>query len=338
MFNLSNYNYETRDIPEQWHAFVDGLNKHYGNFNDFGRQVLENNLIPHRLKQYFGLKAEFEKHEDLDFDLPIIQIMSMPRSGSTYLHRCLATSGIFHGPQFFEFQSPLPITTDLNRQKKIDDCKKITDLFQFKSFGGTHTVEAEDYEDDPQALFPPMLADSIHFAFRCRSFTEYCNERYKKDNDALIWQRSFYNLLWRNKKTEYFLCKTPLLTANSVKSYKEVFPNSKIIWITRDEDAQLNSLQNALYNYRGSYTNISEKECLLDAYGINRIARSRYFDIEGSEHIHVTYDELIQNPMRVMAKIFEYCDIDATKYYGKMETGIANLIEIRKAFGAIPQK
>ena len=338
MFNLSNYNYETRDIPEQWHAYGEGLNQHYGNFNDFGRQVLENNLIPHRLKQYFGLKAEFEKHDNLDHDFPLIQIMSMPRSGSTYLHRCLATSGIFHGPQFFEFQQPLPITDDINRQKKIDDCKKITELFQFKSFGGTHTVGAEDFEDDPQALFPPMLADSIHFAFRCKPFVEYCHQRYKKNNDALIWQKSFYNLLWRNKQAEFFLCKTPLLTANSVKDFKEVFPNSKIIWITRDKDAQKESLTNALYNYRKNYTNISKVECNLDAYDINRNATERYRDMVSVDHLHVTYDELVQNPMRIMSKIFEYCNLDATKYYGKMETGIANLVEIRKAFGAIPQK
>jgi hypothetical protein len=128
-----------------------------------------------------------------------------------------------------------------------------------------------------------------------------------KNFKSLIRNTSLTLYKDRTQDSNYFLDKTPRYY-HIIDELKELFPNAKFIFLTRNPLAVFASILD--YNFKGNYCSFLNSE---DRQHDLLMAPQRIGEAIQNTNFYVRYEDIIENPQRELKRIFEFLEIEMEK-------------------------
>jgi len=266
-------------------------------------------------------------------------VIGLPRTGTTWLSRCLAMDPKVHAPKLWELLRPVPENQQLKRNtdemmkdraKRQKEVKML--LAMRKDLGDSamdhiHEVDADNHEeclwamsDDMPIMMHQLYTDymegSVFFSKMDNEVAIRAYEYYKKQLQLLIWQRKDENL----ENPTRLLLKSPLHLFY-MKALGTVFKNCNVVWTHREPVSAVPSMGSLL---KGVHQLYFEPECRDDhmlGKNLNRV--SEEYLKKCPEDIasvnlnckHVYYGDTTTNIVETIKGIYKHFGWEFTSEY-----------------------
>lgn len=307
------------EIVPNLELLIDSLNNE-AELSLEGSKGMEKRLL-RMLCNRLRMLRDFEAHPEIE-EQPIVRPLFMtgsPRSGSTKLHKMLASSGDFQHLPFWRGHNIALISGDRNEDpaSRIKDAEEYTRWFNQRSPEAklTHHYEAHEVEEEnlfweftPNNIYINCMANVPSFIeaiWRGEVEMELLRST-KKALQYIQWQfEAEHPRRWLLKCPFYFGLEPELAT---------VFPDADFVTTHRHSSKVIPSCASLVHCYQKVYSDVARKEILGPASLETQAGLAQQF-VESRERnphlptMDVRYSELINSAESVVEKIYKHIDM-----------------------------
>lgn len=332
------------DFRENYKSIVDSDNFKKQKFHNLGLVMATkemDSVCIRRLQFQQFLKNHPGEVEKIPIKSPCF-VIGLPRTGTTWLSRCLAQDPNVHAPKLWELLRCTPEKSDIKRDP--ENWKELQDdldlrrnsvknlLAMRKDLGDSamdhiHEVDAENHEeclwcmsDDMPVQMHMLYSDYMEDQKFLKQMTNENVSRtyayYKKQLQLLAWQKKDNDL----DNPKRFLLKSPLHLFY-MKALGSVFPDAKVVWTHREPVNAVPSLGSLLKSVHQLYF---EPECRDDKKLGQKLKTVTEEYLEKCEKDivdakldikHVYYGDTTKNCIETIRGIYSHFGWEFTKEY-----------------------
>lgn len=261
---------------------------------------------------------------------PIV-IVGLPRTGTTLLHRLLASDARVRALASWEALSPVPLDPSgadaEDRQKRIAGAQRAEKGLRWMApdFFAVHPVDALAPEEDVLLLDLAFRSTVPESTLRVPSYAAWLEEQ--DQVPAYRYMKRVLQALWWQRGAEGEHARWVLKTPHHLEWLDvllEVFPDATIVWTHRDPQQVVPSFCSMLAHGRGVFSDEVDPHEIGRSWlrkGTRMISRA--MDVRaklgtgsagGSERfVDVRYGELMEDPLAVARRIEEHAGMPWTK-------------------------
>jgi hypothetical protein len=281
------------------------------------------------LHSRLGAQAWFSKYPEIlerDIAAPII-IMGFARSGTTRLHRVLASDPRLVHLKGWEAVYPVPWKKSAEAKKngmpdpRISKADAILRILN-QHFGKIHPVNAMEPEEGNTLLmqgFLPMFSflDENGRPIRDKSEVD-AYEDFKRLLKLISWWRG-------DDPSKPWVLKTPVHMRH-IDSLMQVFPNAKLIYIHRDPIKVVSSMSSLLWHYSAHETDhLEPQRCAQIVVGemnylYQKMIKVRETLIPKDQQLDILYADMNRDLHQVMAKIYDFIGLEYSEEVRQLQS------------------
>ncbi len=311
------------DFSEPLEVLLDSINGE-SRLTPFGKMVTRSRLtgvLRNRLRAQYW----YTRHpEILDIPLPeILVITGFQRTGTTMLHRLLASDPDTRALRSWEALNPAPyidrrsggaVQADPDPRLKSAEMSEKALGYLSPDFFAVHPVEAEAPEEDVLLLDSAFLSTVPEATLRVPAYSRWLEVQ--DQTPAYRYMERLLKLLKWQRPRKRWVLKTPH-HMEFLDALFAVFPQAKIIHTHRDPCITLASFASMISHGRGVFSDeVDPVEVGRDwTRKIHRMMlRSIKFRKENPDKpfIDVYYEDLLEDPMAQLERIYDFAEIDLT--------------------------
>lgn len=265
--------------------------------------VLANRL---RVEEILRQHPEISK---IEIKAPII-ITGLQRTGTTRLHRLFSSHPQVRSLKSWEALHPVPLKNDVSNQQRISFAKTAEKALKYMSpeFFAIHPVEHAAPEED-------ILLNDMTFVSTVPEATmhlpTYAHWVEKQSHlEAYQYVKKVLQILTYQNPNERWVLKTPQYL-EFLEEATTVFPDAKFIHTYRDPLKVLPSFFSMVYHSRKIFSDqvsaeLGAKHWLRkNSYMMDKAMK--FWKTHDTTHtMHVSYYDMLQNPMEEMKKIYAF--------------------------------
>jgi hypothetical protein len=270
------------------------------------------------------MQADLQRHPEIleEEVLPPVFITSLPRTGSTKLHRMIASTGDFNAPTFWQAYNfaPFPQSTGPAVDPRVEAAQRYLDWTADVSpgFQRAHPIYADEADE---AM--PLLDAGFNSLYRWAMFLNVPTYvTWVLGTDPLAAFRDVRTLL-RYMQWQHFpgtnrrwVLKTPFLFGFEA-AFAAVFPGTDFIVMHRDPVAVWPSLCALVVAVRSVYNEADFSElagpAMLETFSrtlkSHLMWRARYPE---NKVMDIGFDEIIEDEVGLMRKVYGFLGMDFT--------------------------
>jgi hypothetical protein len=277
-------------------------------------------VLVNRLRMH----ADLQKHPEIleEQVLPPVFITSLPRTGSTKLHRMIASTGDFNAPSFWQAYNfaPFPQSDDSSVDPRVEAAQRDLDWTAevAPALQRAHPIYADEADEALQLLaagFNSRYPWAVNL--NVPSYVKWVLGRDPlaafRDLRALLGYMQWQHFPGVNRR---WVLKTPVLFGFEA-AFAAVFPGTDFIVTHRHPVAIWPSLCALVLGIRSVYsdTDVSEldERAMLDraswTAALHLAWRERYPD---SKVLDLPFDEIVEDELKAMRKIYAFLDMEFT--------------------------
>lgn len=283
----------------------------------FGRFVTFTRLkgvLANRLRSEYWFR-EYPEIEELELP-PLIVITGLQRTGTTMLHRLLASDPDTRALLSWEAINPAPLRgvrreADRDRRMKFALTSQKALTYIAPDFFTVHPVEAVAPEEDCLLLDAAFLSTVPEATLRVPGYSRWLETQDQRP--AYEYMKKLLKLLQWQDPGKRWVLKTPH-HMEYLDTLFEVFPEAKIIQTHRDPAVTLASFCSMLSHGRGVFSDSVDPVEIGRDWGrkikrmTERTMRTRE-SMSPDRFYDVHYDDLVADPVEEVKKIYAYFDI-----------------------------
>lgn len=283
--------------------------------------------------------------EILDEEVEVAAVVvGLPRTGSTMLHRLLASAPGMTGTRWFETQnySPFPDEEHGNPEGRREAAKGILDymLATIPDLMSIHPMSIDQPDEELIILGQLYSSTMIEGTYYVPSYARWlmqqdriqCYRDLKQILQSLQWQDP-------SRKGAKWVLKTPghLMALDGVI---EVFPDAKIVMTHRDPVATVPSYCSMEYSLYHLGSDDVDRKSVAD-FWVGRLAEllNSFMDVRdkvgGKNFVDVRYKDLLTDPIGQGTRVLEAAGITVTD---AVRDGMSEWIEANKREDRAPHK
>lgn len=283
--------------------------------------------------------------EILDEEIEVAAVVvGLPRTGSTMLHRLLASAPGMTGTRWFETQnySPFPGEERGNPEGRREAAKGILDymLATIPDLMSIHPMSIDQPDEELIILGQLYSSTMIEGTYFVPGYA-----RWLMQNDRIQCYRDLKQILqslqWQDpsRKGAKWVLKTPghLMALDGVL---EVFPDAKIVMTHRDPVATVPSYCSMEYSLYQMGSDSVDRKSVAD-FWVGRLAEllNSFMDVRekvgGKNFVDVRYKDLLTDPIGQGTRVLEAAGITVTD---SVRDGMSEWIEANKREDRAPHK
>ena len=257
----------------------------------------------------------FRKHPEI-LDEPIgapVIILGLTRTGTTLLHRLIASDERFSSAAFWEGRFPVPSDDDLDGGKRIAAAKAEIDamLAANPDLASIHPFDALGAEEDILILDQTLLSNTAETLACVPSYYQWLRKQDLRPAYR-FWYRMLQMLQWQKKQRgmtgERWVLKTPMHLGH-VDRILELLPDATFVQTHRDPLTTIPSYASMIQSlWRG----VSDESDSLEAaressgtleYDLNRCLQVRD-SLPSGKFIDVDFHDTVSDPIGVVERIY----------------------------------
>lgn len=304
-------------------VLIDSLNKE-ANLNEMGRQgQIErlSNLLINRLRVE-GWIARHPEILDEQIVAPVV-IVGLQRTGSTYLHRILASDQRFYAPLWYEVRNPAPPLdwdfTSKDPRILSAEAEVAAMLEANPELAAIHPMDPVAADEDIMLLEHSFFSTMPDAFFNVPSYTRWIDSH---DNTPgyLYLKRLLQCLQWQKKRrgqqAERWLLKTPHHLHHAGILLK-VFADAKLIQTHRDPLQTIPSAASMNYNLwilgsdQVDASEVGRQWSAKFARGMTHTLEVRRGKPDA--FIDVWYKDTITEPLKALEQVYQFIGMDFTE-------------------------
>jgi hypothetical protein len=257
----------------------------------------------------------FRKHPEI-LDEPIgapVIILGLTRTGTTLLHRLIASDGRFSSAAFWEGRFPVPTDDDLDGGKRIAAAKAEIDamLAANPDLASIHPFDALGAEEDILILDQTLLSNTAETLACVPSYYEWLRKQDLRPAYG-FWYRMLQMLQWQKKQRgmtgERWVLKTPMHLGH-VDRILELLPDATFVQTHRDPLTTIPSYASMI---QGLWRGVSDESDSLEAaressatleHDLKRCLQVRD-SLPPGKFIDVDFRDTVNDPIGVVERIY----------------------------------
>jgi hypothetical protein len=310
---------------EPFEVLVKAL-KQEANLNPIGRYVQHERSL-NTLKNRLRLSETIRLHPEIlqEEIVAPAAIVGLPRTGTTMLHRVLASDSRFFAPLWYEVRNPAPFLdwdpNDVDQRLVLAEAEVAALLEANPEIAAIHPMDPLGADEDI-LLLEHSFYSTVPNAF-C-NLPSYHDWLFSHSNQpgydylkillqCLQWQKKKRNGSSENLK---WLLKTPH-HLHFLDCLLNTFPDIQIIQTHRDPIDTIPSISSFNYNLwitqadNVSAAKVGEQWSNMFARGLNHAMEVREQHLE--QFIDLSFKELLSDPITSTEKIYSFIDMEITK-------------------------
>lgn len=249
---------------------------------------------------------------------PIV-IVGLPRTGTTLLHRLLASDRRIRALASWEALSParLPGDADDARRIRVAEQSERGLAFMAPDFFAVHPIDAHAPEEDVLLLDLSLRSTVAESTLRVPTFSRWLEEQDQRP--AYETLKETLQLLQHQRGTaaqERWVLKTPH-HLEWLDVLLEVFPDATLVWTHRDLDEVVPSFCSMLAHARGVFSDHVDPREIGRSWlrkGARMVERALEVRARAPERfVDVRYEELVRDPVAVVRTIEERAGMTFTR-------------------------
>lgn len=287
----------------------------------FGRYLFQQKIIRHLVNRLL-IQEEIKRHPDI-LEVEIRQpmfIVSLPRTGSTLLHRLLAQDPECRPLLFWEALAPAPAPdpatheTDpriaateqlLLRQKKI-----------LPDFAKVHHFGARQPEECFPLLENSLVFPSFYIQANVPGYFHWLTEQHQDMTPTYRYYRQQLQILQYHFPAHRWLLKTPA-HMYGLSALLTVFPEAAIVQTHRDLRQVIPSACSVVANFRGAVSQeidlqrIGQESVRNNEIMLRRAAEARSSHLE-AQFFDLPYQTLVAGPFEAVRRLYAHFGLEFT--------------------------
>jgi len=250
---------------------------------------------------------------------PVFVITGLQRTGTTMLHRLLASDPDTRPLYSWEALNPAPIPgmqTDKERQKRIQSAVTSQNALAYiaPDFFAVHPVEATSPEEDCLLLDASFLSTVPEATLRVPGYSKWLESQDQKP--AYEYMKKLMLLLQWQQPGKRWILKTPH-HMEYLETLCEVFPGVRIIQTHRDPAVTMPSFCSMISHGRGVFSNNVDPVEIGRNWGrkVRRMTdRTMRFRDKAPAGLFydIYYEDLVENPIAEVRKIYTHFGLEWT--------------------------
>ena len=255
---------------------------------------------------------------------PIV-IVGLPRTGTTLLHRLLASDARVRALASWEALAPVPLDPSgadaEERQKRIASAQRAEKGLRWMApdFFAVHPIDALAPEEDVLLLDLAFRSTVPESTLRVPTYASWLEEQDQRP--AYRYMKRVLQALWWQRSAEGESARWVLKTPHHLEwldALLEVFPDATIVWTHRDPLQVVPSFCSMLAHGRGVFSDEVDPHEIGRSWlrkGTRMISRA--MDVRAkvgtARFVDVRYGELMEDPLAVVRRIEEHAGMPWTK-------------------------
>ena len=249
----------------------------------------------------------------------VVFIIGHWRSGTTFLHNSLISTGAFHYLNTYQAFLPNcmyyggPILKQINKMTLPE--KRPMDNMDV----GQMLPQEEEFA--MACMFPNSFYHALLFPLHTRELAD--RYLFKNDSETGLKKRlDSYNYLIKkihlhNKESRTILLKNPALTCR-ISELKKSFPTAKFIYLYRDEKSTLKSMEHMFISFLKinaltEYNTTTLRKNLEYIYSeMKELYAKEKLQVNNDDIIEINYSDLIASPNKTCIKLMKFIGCNPT--------------------------
>ncbi len=312
------------DCGDEWFLqpltrLIDAINAE-AQLNALGR-VIQRTRIEDLLAAHLRVQAYMQAHPDLeDTPLePMIVIAGLQRTGTTTLHRLIASDPKMRALLAWEAMNPAPLSDDPDtdlalRRRQSKQAEKML-AYLSPEFFAVHPVEHEAPEEDVLILDQCFMSQSWEVLMNVPSFGKWLEAQ--DHRRAYEYLRQVLKLLLGFRAGKHWVLKTPH-HSEYLDLVLKVFPQATIVLTHRDPLVSTTSFLSMVAHGRGVSSDLVDAHRVADQW-VSKIERLMHRSIDvrrradPERFVDVSYYSLLKDPFEEMRRIYARAGIPFTQ-------------------------
>jgi len=305
------------DFGEEWfreplRVLIDSINAE-ARLTPLGRIIQRSRLVAALVTRLRTQALCNEHPEILDIELGrVVVIAGLQRTGTTMLHRLLATDPAARSFTAWEAMSPVPLPGEqpgrptARRASAVRAARALTYLAP--EFSAIHSLEADGPEEDVLLLDVSFMSQAPEATMRVPSYAAWLETQ--DHGRAYEYQRKLMQVLLWQRPAEHWVLKTPHHLEHFDTLF-EVFPEARVVQTHRDPRKTMGSFCSMVWHGCGVFSDH------VDAHEVSRhwlrkvkrmlersaASRERW----GEERfLDVSYYDLLADPIAEVKRIYDF--------------------------------
>ncbi|MCY4198522.1 MAG: sulfotransferase [Gammaproteobacteria bacterium] len=308
------------DLGDEWileplRVLVESINEE-ANLHPLGR-LIQARRIEGLLAAHLRTRAALAAHPRIRDEKieRIIVIAGLQRTGTTTLHRLIAADRRIRAMHSWEALSPVPFPGDSHKGDSCrDKAKRAQKMFGYLSpdFFAVHPIEYDAPEEDILLLDHCFMSQSWEALLRVPSYAKWLESQ---DHErAYRYLEDVLKLMVRGGQETSWVIKSPH-HAEYLDVVLEVFPQAHVVLTHRDPLVATPSFLSMVAHGWGLSSDVIDTGEIASHWvaKIERMMRRVLAVREAADparFIDVSYDDLVQNPIDELVRIYERAGIE----------------------------
>jgi len=305
------------------------------NLNALGRQVWHTRLLNFliarlRAHDWFTRKPEILEEK---INAPVV-ILGLARTGTTLLHRLMASDSRFYSAAWWENRFPVPAPDDITGEKRIEAAKaEVAAILEANpELASIHPWDALGADEDILLIDQSLMSTTHETMGHIPSYHAWIAKQDLRPAYG-YWKKLLQLLQWQKKQrgisAERWVLKTPM-HMGYCDVIKEIFPDARFIQTHRDPLQTIPSFASMIYSL---WLGVSDSAPASEAGRETVATLGRYLDHcmkvrdqqPAGTFFDVDFRETVSNPIGLIKRIYEHMGIEMTpKALSQIENYMAN--------------
>lgn len=284
-----------------------------------GRFITRERLVgtlANRMRVAEALRSEPEIAKK-DVSRPIV-IVGLPRTGTTLLHRLLASDRRLRALSSWEALSPVRLPNDdddIARMRMAETSERALS-FMAPDFFAVHPIDAHAPEEDVLLLDLSLRSTVAESTLRVPTFSRWLEGEDQKPAYQML-KDTLQILAHQRGRSSRWVLKTPH-HLEWLDVLLEVFPDATLVWTHRELSEVVPSFCSMLAHARGVFSDHVDPREIGRTWGLgkgvrmveNALATRRK---HADRFVDVRYEDLMKDPFAVLARIGEHAGLPFTQ-------------------------
>jgi NAD(P)-dependent dehydrogenase (short-subunit alcohol dehydrogenase family) len=281
-------------------------------------RVIQRSRLVSALVNRLRAEAMFRRHPSiLEQSLgPVIVIAGLQRTGTTLLHRLLASDPRARALLSWEALNPAPFPGDDPSDSRLRkrEARRAQRALRYLApeFFAIHPVEHDAPEEDVLLLDLAFMSQAPEATMHVPSYARWLESQ--DHRPAYRDLRGLLQLLHWQRAGEHWILKTPHHMEH-LDALLEVFPEAKVVQTHRDPHKTMASFCSMVAHGRGVFSDHVDPD-EVGRHWLRKVGRmlERSMAVrdasEGDRFLDVAYADLVANPTSEVARIREFAGLD----------------------------
>lgn len=291
--------------------------------NAIGRYMQYQRIL-NSLKNRLRMERWFSRHPEIEDEVlaPPVVIVGMTRTGTTLLHRILASDTRFFAPLWYEVRNPAPYDDwePFGKDQRIVEAQaEVAALLEANpEIAAIHPMDPLGADEEILLLehsfysyVPTSFAHAPGYGHFVAHADNTCAYEYlKRQLQFLQWQKR-----QRGEQAQRWLLKAPH-HLHFMSTLLEVFPGIQVLATHRDPVVSIPSTASFYYNLQLTGSEQADKhkvgQEVLDVFarGTEHTLEARA-NVEAQFH-DIRFEQTVSEPERVVERIYAFIDLELT--------------------------